>query len=147
MTLPASALRSAYNLRGPRRTERISEAFTIYVHSPPFSCLARPPFSHRHLVFSTFQSRNSTRSTLTMSQPQDLPLPAGDDTSHVSTSILGHPPGPSTSPSSPLPSESSTSADPYKLSPALPANAHLCLPFPSPHHPPISLKLPSHLLM
>ena len=67
-----------------------------------------------------------------MSQPQDLPLPDDDDTSHVSTPILGHPPGPSASSFSLLPSESSTSTDPSKPTSALPADAHLRLPIPTP---------------
>ena len=108
------------------------QTFIVYVHSPLFLCLARPPFLHRHLVFSTFHSRSFIRSTLIMSQPQDLPLPDDDDTSHVSTPILGHPPGPSTSSSSLLPSECSTSADPSKPTSALPTNAHLRLPIPTP---------------
>jgi len=63
-----------------------------------------------------------------MSQPQDLPLPDDDDTSHVSTPILGHAPGLS----SLLPSESSSSTDPSKPTSLLPADAHLRLPIPTP---------------
>lgn len=62
-----------------------------------------------------------------MSQPQDLLVSDDDDTSHVSTPVLGH----SSALSSLKPPES-TSSDSTKPTSPLPPNAHLRLPIPLP---------------
>ena len=66
-----------------------------------------------------------------MSQPQDLPVSDDDDTSHVSTPILDHPPTSPARPSSHLLS-GSTSSDSTNPTSVLSTNTHLRLPIPIP---------------
>jgi hypothetical protein len=66
-----------------------------------------------------------------MSQPQDLLVSDDDDTSHVSTPILSHSPASPALSTSLMPSDS-TSSDSTKPTSALPANAPLRLPIPTP---------------
>jgi len=66
-----------------------------------------------------------------MSQPQDLPISDDDDTSHVSTPILDHPPTSPARPSSHLLS-GSTSSDSTNPTSVLSTNTHLRLPIPIP---------------
>jgi hypothetical protein len=65
-----------------------------------------------------------------MSQPQDLLVSDDDDTSHVSTPILGHSPASPALPSSLVPPDS-TSSDSTKPTSPLPPNAPLRLPIPT----------------